>query len=473
VSRTAERQVSFADWELVRQGLRLEPLLQAISDFLDTQKEMIEQVRCDLTRGLKNAETGRSGLTPQQVLRSLVLMRVKNWNYRELRERIADGCTLRQFTDFYCLPVPRHDAFNRGFNRLTTETLKAINDLVVQAAVELGLEDGQKLRVDTTVVQSDIHHPTDNTLLWDVVRVVTRLIGRLAAALERRRIKGFRDRTRSARRRMQEIQRMTSRQRQEQQTATYRELIGIAEEVIDSARTVLRQTRKARGTDMISELAIAETRKEIEHFCDLGGRVIDQSRRRVLNGEQVPTAEKLYSIFEPHTDLIKRGKVQTPIEFGHKVFLAESARGLITQYEVLDGNPVDEQHVITSLERHKQTFGEVPKLYGSDRGFFSERNVMSCKQQGVKVVCIPQRGGTKAPEREAYEKSREFKDGQRFRAGIEGRISVLFRGRGMKRCLAEGRERFELWVAAAVLANNLMKVAALLVDRSSRRRKAA
>ncbi|MBT1516716.1 ISNCY family transposase [Bradyrhizobium sp. SRL28] len=355
----------------------------------------------------------------------------------------------------------------------TPETLKAINDLVVRAAVELGLEDGQKLRVDTTVVQTDIHHPTDNTLLWDVVRVVTRLIGRLATALERRRIKGFRDRTRSARRRMQEIQRMTTRQRQDQQTATYRELIGIAEEVIESARTALRQTRKARGKDMITDLAIAETRKEIEHFCGLGDRVTDQSRRRVLNGEQVPTAEKLYSIFEPHTDLIKRGKVRSPIEFGHKVFLAESARGLITQYDVLDGNPIDEQHVVISLVRHRQTFGDVPKLYGSDRGFFSEKNVMSCKQEGVTVVCISQRGGTKAPEREAYEKSREFKDGQRFRAGIEGRISVLFRGRGMKRCLAEGRERFELWVAAAVLANNLMKIAALLADRSSRRRKAA
>jgi IS5 family transposase len=272
---------------------------------------------------------------------------------------------------------------------------------------------------------------------------------------------------------MQEIQRMTSRQRQEQQTATYRELIGIAEEVIESARTALRRTGKARGKDIVTDLAIAELRKEIEHFCDLGVRVIDQSRRRVLNGEQVPTAEKLYSIFEPHTDLIKRGKVQTPIEFGHKVFLAESARGLITQYEVLDGNPVDEQHVVISLERHKQTFGDVPELYGSDRGFFSERNVTSCKEQGVKVVCIPQRGGTKAPEREAYEKSREFKDGQRFRAGIEGRISVLFRGRGMKRCLAEGRERFELWVAAAVLANNLMKIAALLTHQSASRRKAA
>jgi transposase, IS5 family len=142
-------------------------------------------------------------------------------------------------------------------------------------------------------------------------------------------------------------------------------------------------------------------------------------------------------------------------------------------YELLDGNPVDEQHVVISLERYKQTFGDVPELYGSDRGFFSERNVTSCKEQGVKTVCIPQRGGTKAPEREAYEKSREFKDSQRFRAGIEGRISVLFRGRGMKRCLAEGRERFELWVAAAVLANNLMKIAALLKHQSASRRKAA
>src|SRR5712692_2138551 len=198
----------------MRQGMRLEPLLQAIADFLDDQKEMIERVRRDLVRGLKKPGSGRRGLTPQQILRALVLMRVKNWDYRELRERIADGLMLRQFADFYCDPVPKHDAFNRGFNRLTPQTLKAINDLVVQAAVGLGLEDGAKLRVDTTVVETDIHHPTDNTLLWDVVRVVTRLVGRLAKALELRRIKGFRDRRRAAHRRMYEVQRMTSRQRQ-------------------------------------------------------------------------------------------------------------------------------------------------------------------------------------------------------------------------------------------------------------------
>ena len=455
------------------QGVRLEPLLEAISAFLDDQRDVIECIRRDLVRGLKQPGSGRRGLTATQVLRSLVLMRLKNWDYRELRERIADGLTLRQFTDFYCAPVPKHDAFQRGFIRLTPQTLKAVNDLVIRAAVELGLEDGAKLRVDTTVVQTDIHHPTDNTLLWDVVRVVTRLVRRLAKALELRRIKGFCDRTRSARRRMYEIQRMTTRQRHEQQTRTYRGLIYIAEEVVGNARVGLDRTRAMRGKDMFTDMAIEELRGQIEHFCHLGDRVIDQARRRVLFGEQVATDEKIYSIFEPHTDLIKRGKVRTPVEFGHKVFLAESAKGLITQYEVLKGNPPDEVHVASSLQHHRQAFGRAPELYGSDRGFFSEQNFASCKHAGVKLVCIPQRGGKRTPRREAYESSAAFKNGQRFRAGIEGRISVLFRGRGMKRCLAEGRDRFELWVGAAVLANNLMRIAALLTTRSPRRRRAA
>jgi IS5 family transposase len=475
VARPAARQMSFAELELMRQGVRLEPLLEAISDFLDDHDEMVEQVRRDLVRGLKKPASGRRGLTARQVLRSLVLLRVKNWDYRELRERIADGLTLRQFTGFYCEEVPKHDAFNRGVNRLRPQTVKAINDLVVQVAVALGLEDGAKLRVDTTVVETDIHHPTDNTLLWDVVRVVTRLIGRLAKALEMPRIKGFHDRRRSAHRRMYEIQRMTTRQRQgagSRQTATYRDLIGIAEEVVANAKAALEKSARMRGKDLLAAMTIDAIRDDIARYCGLGERVIDQARRRVLDGEQVPNAEKIYSIFEPHTDLIKRGKVRAPVEFGHKVFLAESAKGLITQYEVLKGNPSDEVHVAPSLKRHRRAFRRAAELYASDRGFFSEQNVAACVHGGVKVACIPQRGGSKTPQRQAYERSAPFKQGQRFRAGIEGRISVLMRGRGMKRCRAEGAERFALFVGAAVLANNLMIIAALLTKRSSRRRKA-
>jgi IS5 family transposase len=266
---------------------------------------------------------------------------------------------------------------------------------------------------------------------------------------------------------------MSATQRRGQQTGKYRELIGIAEEVVTCARAALAERRNAPRKDLLGDLAIAGLRDEIAHHCRLADRVIDQARRRVIDGEQVPNAEKIYSIFEPHTDLIKRGKVRTPVEFGHKVLLAESARGLITQYQVLEGNPPDEQHVGRSLERHNKTFGRVPELYGADRGFFSERNLTLCRHSGVKLVCIPQAGGKRAPDREACEKAPAFKLGQRFRAGIEGRISVLFRGRGMKRCLAEGTERFELLVGAAVLANNLMSIASLIMKRSSRLQRAA
>src|SRR5207249_2993447 len=194
-----------------------------------------------------------------------------------LRERINDGYTLRNFTGFYSQPVPKHNAFNYAFNRLRPATMKTINDMMIKAAVADGLEDGKKLRVDTTVVETDVHWPTDATLLWDVVRVLVRLIGRLREIVP------------------QDVPRFPNRKR--------------------------------------------------------------EARRRVLEQEQVPTSEKLYSIFEPHTDLIKRGKVNKPVEFGHKVFLAESAQGLITQYRVLKGHPCDEDHVKPTLDNHNDTFG--------------------------------------------------------------------------------------------------------------------
>jgi hypothetical protein len=341
MSRTPVPQRSFADLEFLRQGVQLDPILKAIAAFLDTHASLVDGVRRDLVQGLTKPTTGRNGVTAAQVLRSLILMRVKNWDYRELRERIADGYTLRQFTQFESQRVPKHDAFNRAFNRLTPATVEAINGAVIQAAVDLGLEDGTKLRVDTTVVETDIHHPTDNTLLWDSVRVITRLVRQLDDLLPAG-VGPFTNRTRAARRRMQEIQRMTARERHTQQVPTYRALIRVAEQVVTA-----------------------------------------------------------------------------------------------------------------------------------DRGFFNEANLDACQTAGVTLTCIPQSGGTRSAEREALEKSRPFKHGQRFRAGIEGRISVLFRGRGMKRALVEGREHFELLIGAAVLANNLIVIATLLRRKPARRRRPA
>jgi IS5 family transposase len=472
MARPVSSQLSFADAELKAQGIGLDKTLKAISDLLDRAPSLVDRVWQDLRRGLKRPATGRAAMSAVQVLRSFILRRIKNWDLRELRERIADGYSLRIFTAFDCQPVPSHQAFSRAFNRLTPETVRALNDAVVEAAVELRLEDARQLRIDTTVVETDIHFPTDSTLLWDVVRVITRLVKYLRRELPSLGA-AFPDRTRRARRRAQQISRMSSGQRTRQQRRRYRDLLQVCEEVLDKAQPVAEEAKSILPSLGPVEAGVVEDLlSQIQHFSGLGRRVVAQTTRRIIEDEPVPVEEKLFSIFEPHTDLIVRGKARTPVEFGHKVLLVESAHGLITHYQVLAGNPSDQDHVTPVLLRHQQTFGLPPELLAADRGFYSEDNLAACTTAGVEIESIPQRGGQKTPQREAHENSRAFKRAQRFRSGIEGRISVLFRGRGMKRCLSEGPERFETFVGAAVLANNLLVLVALLEKRRPRRRAA-
>src|ERR1700674_4479645 len=177
--RADNSQISFADLELMNQEIEMDPVLKQIAAYVDQHPEWIEAVAQQLQRGLKKSRTGRRGLTASQVLLSWILMRIKNWDYRELAERIRDGITLRQFTRFYSHPVPKHDAFCRGHRRLSTELILSLNQYLVDAAVEDGLEDGEAARGDTTVVETDVHHPTDASLLWDTVRVITRSLGQL------------------------------------------------------------------------------------------------------------------------------------------------------------------------------------------------------------------------------------------------------------------------------------------------------
>jgi len=464
-----QRQRSFADLELERQGVRLEPALAVISQLLDRQSSaLLKAVVQDLRGGAKRLRQGRDGMSAEQALRSLVLKQIKNWSFRELRERIADGLTLRQFTRFGAASVPQHKAFHRANTLLTPATVQALNALVVELAIALGVEDARRVRMDTTVSETDIHFPTDSALLWDAVRVLTRIATRIVDELPQLPARLF-NRTRCARRRMQEIHRLTPRQRQFLQVPKYRELITITTEVLTNVRAVAKAAR-ARVPHLGFEVALRVEAlcDQIGHYAALGERVVAQTRRRVLEGEKVAAAEKLYSIFEPHTDLIMRGKANKPVEFGHKLFLAETRRGLILDYQVLEGNPTDEGHVKPWLKRHLQRFERAPDLVAGDRGFYSPANVAALRAGGVGLECLPQRGGTKTAERTAHEKSRRFKQGQKFRAGIEGRISVLARGRGMKRCRLQGKQRFELFIGLVVLANNLLVIGRYLATKPHR-----
>jgi len=472
VRRTRDPQMGFIQVELESQGIRLDPTLQAVSDFLDQHGELLNLVTSDLVRGLKHPSRGREGLNAERVLRSFLLRRIKNWDLRELRERIADGYTLRSFTRFHADEVPKHDAFQRAFTRLTPATLEKLNQAVVKAATKAGFLDAARLRVDTTVVETDIHYPTDASLLWDSVRVVSRIVGHVRD-LAPVAAHGFINRTRRARRRMQDISRFSQKDGEQKRKTRYRDLIRVTEGAVAQARQVLVRAREIKLPDLMDDMALRGHAQKLERFCGLADRVLDQTRRRILKGEKVPVDEKIVSIFEEHTDIVVRGKARKPVEFGHKVFLAQSGSKIITDYEVLRGNPIDEQRVAPTLKKHAKQFGTAPELFATDRGFYSAANIGLCAEAGVKSVCIPQRGGKKTAERTAAERTPQFKKGQKFRAGIEGTISGLLRGRGMRRCMDEGRERFEVFVGAAVLAYNLLVIAELMAAAKHRRRRRA
>jgi len=333
----------------------------------------------------------------------------------------------------------------------------------VKAAKERGLAKGERLRIDATVVSSDIRYPTDGGLLSDAVRVLTRLAKALGE-LAPKALEGFSDRTRCAKKRAYEIQRLARGNKKTKMRRKYRHLIQVTEEVLEMSAAAVDRVREALPVAPIDALGAEGICVEIAHFAELGRRVVDQTRRRVLFGETVPAQEKIVSLFEPHADIIVRNKAGKPVEFGHKTFLAETEGGWIILYEVVDGNPPDAPWVVPALEKHVVIFDHVPEVFTGDRGFYSRANVNHCEEAGVKTESFPYKGSKRPKYRTPHEKSPKFKQAQGFRNGVEGRISVLVRGRGMGRCPLHGRERFVLFVAAAILANNLKRTAAAMLE---------
>ena len=234
------------------------------------------------------------------------------------------------------------------------------------------------------------------------------------------------------------------------------------------ARHVVKRAATAECDGPMQSLQVEALGLEINKYCELGDTVVDQAHRRLILNETVPAREKVLSIFQPHTDIIIRGKERKAVEFGHKVFFGETQSGLIADYQILDGSPVDASLLVPAIANHKRVFGRTPSLVAGDQGFSSEANIEACRHEDVEHECLPKRG-RKDAARAAYERSPAFKDGQRFRAGIEGRISALQRGRGMSRCRWHGREGFEVFVGGCVLVNNLMKIAEFLTKQSAKK----
>jgi IS5 family transposase len=397
----------------------------------------------------------------------LIVRRLYGWSYAETERFVGDSLVPRQCCRLGLERAPDDTTLLRWADLIRPATLDGLLDHVVALARQLKVARGRRLRVDSTVVETTIHHPTDSSLLADGVRMLGRLVRRAKPAVGEA-LAGVRDafrtRTRGARRQLQRVHRLARRKgevaEQEQRDADAR-LCGVA-------RTGVRQAERVRRAldvgGAAGERAGRRLATELDRLLPPARRVIDQAERRVLRGEQVPAGEKVLSLVEPHTTLVTRRKPGKPVEFGRKRWLAEAAGGIVTDARVLDGAPPDSAHVAPSVERHRRQVGRPPRLLAGDRGCATAGVRRAVTEAGVQRVALPHTGPPTAASR-ARERERWFRRGYRWRAGIEGRIGALRRVYGLDRCPDHGADGLERWVGLGVLTANMVTIARATATR--------
>lgn len=427
--------------------------LKRIDAVITRNPKIIDLVHQDLT-GDVSTDTGASGMSSEQVLRIAIVRQLKQYSWRELAQRLNDGIWLRWFCRLYTAKVGHFTALQKAVKPISENTWAAINQVLIEFAKERKIERGRLLRADTTVTQTNIAYPIDARLLWDAIRVLTRLMQRIID-FDGQANFGFANRTRKSRKLCYKIVMVKGRNADQKRRKLYRQLIRAANEVFEMG------CRCYEIGPVSANPGLMLLHDKLDHYLTLAAVAIDQCERRVLNGEKVPAEHKVVSIFEEHTDIICRGKSMSPTEFGHKVLFATGKSGLITQYQVLEGNPGDNELLPELLRNHKHQFGKAPHMLCADRRFFSDDNEKTAYGQGVKRVSIV-KPGYKSVQRRQLEKERWFRNLQRFRAGIEGIISGLMRGLGLKRCIWKGWQSFKKYIALSVVTFNMRKIAALL-----------
>ncbi len=418
--------------------------LKLISEILDENPSITDLVLQDLCDTV-SSKNGAGGLTAEQVLRCAIVKQMHQFSYEKLAFHLSDSQSFRAFCRLPYGYTPSKTALQENLSKIEDSTWQQINRVLVSWAEQQGLERGRKIRVDATTVESDIHYPTDSQLLYDGIRVLTRLLKRLS----QRQSVSFVDHSRRAKRRCLNIHNSRGQKRQKH----YQDLLKVARQSRTYARRALEQAR--HWSDPLSQ-ALAQA---LAHYVALLEQVIEQTRRRVLEGEKVPAAEKVVSLFEEHTDIIEKGARESI--FGHKLYVTVGKSSLILDALLVKGNPADSQQVQPLLERQRDLYGRYPRQASLDGGFASPDNLKWAQEQGVRDVAFAKKCGLEIQD--MVRSSWVYQQLRRFRAGIEGCISTAKRVFGLTRCLWKGWAHFQRYVHLSVVSYNLVVLARLLL----------
>jgi IS5 family transposase len=454
-------QLSFGDGLIAEEVSDLRDHWMAAADQVLTDAEIVAAVYEALAqRHPKSRSRGRKGTAAEIVLRLLVLKHVRNWSYEVLEREVRANLVYRDFTRVGGGKVPDAKTMGRWGMAVGPQVLEQIHARIVSIARERGVIAGRRMRVDTTVVETNIHYPTDSSLLGDGVRVLTRIMKRIskiagAAGTE------LRDRSRSVQLKVLEIARAARAkggQSQDKLKSAYSKLLYATSRVVGQAKRFAEEidggVKRSRIT--LQQLALEGLRQQLETIVPLVKQVTKQTRARIFRGD-TRTPDKILSLFEPSTELIRKGKAAKPNEFGKMVKLQEAENQIVVDYQVYARRPNDADLLIPAIETHRAKLGRAPYLVAADAAFYSTKNEAAAMAKGVKRVCIPNRS-TKCKERRREQKKRWFRNGQKWRTGCEGRISVVKRRHGLNRCRYRGEAGMQRWVGLGVIADNLVNI---------------
>jgi len=417
-----------------------------ISELLDANPRILTLAHRDLARTLSESRRGRSGYSSEQILRALVVMFVEQDSYREAVIRIENSEFLRYFVRLGLKATMDYSFLSKAYGVISEGTWQAINRVLSEYARREEKIEGEKLRLDTTVVETNIHYPTDSSLLWDGFRTLARLLKDLHQAHPEWGL-AHRFHVRKIKKLAYFIARnggSPSKRKQRKVKSTYGTLIDRVGWIVAVAYEAL---------DLAGPLDVEAV--ELVGYVPIVERIIDQAQRRIFEGETVPTDEKVYSLFEAHTELLKRGKAGKPIEFGHKVLVAQTKEKFIHHYAVLPRRKEDTELLAPTRKVHENLFGKPPETLAADKGFYRSMDQIAELAKDIAVVSIGKKG-RRTKEEIARESSEGFKEGQRFRAGSEGSISVLKRAFKLGRCLFKGFKHYAACIGLAVFCHNLV-----------------
>ena len=439
----------------------------AIAEILDKNPRIVDAVHQDLAKTVKNTGRGRAPgrkceYSSETILRVLVCQVVEGEDLRGIVIRIDDSVALRRFVKIHDGPMMDSSVLCRFKNVIRPETWEKVNRILARVAVENGEIESDRLRLDTTAYETNIGYPSDSKLLYDTYRVLARNLQKVRE-IDGDLLEGRRFHVRRVKKTHLQITRKAARK-----GSRSRDLISLYEPLIAAVQGVLKLSAETAtaldgyaqaGYYSVSDATKAEVVvSELESYTELGEQVVNQTRRRVLQNEKVPATEKLYSIFEPHTELLKRGKAGKPIEFGHMIVIEQVSGCFITGYDVFTRRPSDHSLVDPALCRHQDLFGEPPREISADRAFHESSSKTDELEQIIPVVSIPKNGRRNQDDRKR-ESHFAFKLAQAFRAGVEGSISYLKRGLRMFRCFNKGWEHYVSTVGATVFVHNLLILA--------------